>query len=286
MHVVNNAYGMYCAEALQRMYYYPPPQAGSYYTPYLWYDGHKGTTSYTTWWTKVVNRMALPAPVTVTMWGDWDPGTSTGTVYAQFRNDSTATLNGAVNFVVTEDSIYRTTPYEQWHNHVARDYLPTHVGESVSIPAGDSVTLSRSFTLNTAWNADRIQFVSWIQNPVLNPTDSTKEIWQGAMLDIAQLGIAEYTGTGVAATNITAAPNPCVNSTRFAFTLESGERYQISIFDVSGRRVRTLDGRANGSAETVEWDLRNETGNRVSSGVYLYRFESTSDRSTGKVVVR
>jgi hypothetical protein len=291
MHVVNNSFGMYCAEALQRMYSYPPPhfQGGSwgYYTPYLWFDGHKGTTSYGTWQTRIVTRLAQSAPVTITMWGDWWPLQGTGTVYAQFRNDSTATLNGRVIFVVTEDSIY--TPNlagDPWHNHVARDYLPTQIGETVSIPAGDSLTLSRTFSLDTLWNPDMIEFVAWIQDLNMNPSDSTIEIWQGGILDITELGVEEYGNNEIAASLITPTPNPCVSGTRFAFTLPAGDAYRITFYDVSGRKVHTMYGIASGNEETVNWNLTNEQGTRVSAGVYLYRFESTEIETTSKVVVQ
>ena len=291
MHVVNNAYGMYCAEALQRMYYYPAPvwsgSSWGYYTPYLWYDGDKGGTNYGLWQTLVQGRMGVDAPITITMWGDWIPAQGTGTIYAQFRNDTTEAINGLAYFVVTEDSIYQPTPNgDQWHNHVARDYLPTHSGESVSLPAGDSITLSRSFTLATAWNPDMIEFVAWIQNPTMNPTDSLKEIWQGGKLDIAELGIDEYGKWNIAGMNITPTPNPCVNSTRFSFTLPSGERYQINFYDITGRQIRTLSGVASGSEQTVEWNLRNTEDVRITSGVYLYRFESSNIYTTGKIIVR
>jgi hypothetical protein len=273
------------------MYYYPAPvwsgSSWGYYTPYLWYDGDKGSTAYSTWQNLIQNRMLQPAPVTITMWGDWWPAGGTGTIYAQFRNDSIATINGAVNFVVTEDSIYRVTPNgDQWHNHVARDYLPTQAGEAVSIPAGDSVTLSRTFTLNTLWNESKIEFVAWIQNPSMNPADSMKEIWQGGILGIAELGIEEYGNNAVTLSSIVPAPNPCVNGTQFSFELPTGQAYHIAIFDVSGRLVRKLEGISKDNEETVNWNLRNEQDTRVSAGVYLYYFVSESTRATGKVVVK
>jgi hypothetical protein len=290
MHVVNNSYGMYCYEAYQRMLFYPAPVwSGSqwgYYTPYLWLDGDKGGTGYSSWNDSIQNRMLIDAPVTITMWGDWHPAAGTGTIYAQFRNDGTEKLDGHVNFVVTEDSIYRVTSYgDQWHNHVARDYLPTQVGELVSIDPGDSLTLSRSFTLNTLWNPDMIEFVSWIQDQVMWE-DSSIQIWQGAILDIDELGIEEYGNTQIASVNIVPTPNPCTDGTRFTFTLSSGTSYTITFYDIAGRRIRTIDGIASGDGENVEWNVRNENGVRVSSGVYLYRFESDEISSTGKVIVR
>lgn len=291
MHVVSNAYGMYCAEALQRMYYYPAPvySGGSwgYYTPYLWFDGQKGSTAYTTWQAYIANRLDQPAPVTITMWGTWSRDRSTGTLYAQFRNDSTATLNGTVYFVVTEDSIYRVVPNgDQWHNHVARDYLPNHSGEGVSIPAGDSIILSREFTLDAAWDTSMIEFVTWIQDPVMQPEDSTKEVWQGAILDIDEIGIEEYSDHQVTTSRISPIPNPCVDGTHFSFTLPVGDTYGITFYDVSGRTVRSLCGIATGNEETLKWNLRDERGVRVTAGVYLYRFESANVHTSGKIVVR
>lgn len=232
-------------------------------------------------------RMNIDAPVTITMWGDWWPAAGTGTIYAQFRNDSTATLDGNVLFVATEDSIYRSVSNgDQWHNHVARDYLPTHLGEPVSIPAGDSITLSRMFSLDTLWNPSMIEFVTFIQDQNMQP-DSVIPIWQGGILHIDELGIQEYGNNNQTFQSIVApAPNPCVSNTRFRFTLPAGEEYKISFYDVSGRKIQTIDGVASGDDETVNWDLTNKQGARVNAGVYLYRFESTEINATGKVVVR
>lgn len=291
MHVVNNSYGMYCYEALQRMYFYPAPVYSGgqwgYYTPYMWHDGHKGGTGYSGWQTHISNRLSLPSPVTITMWGDWWPVQGTGTIYAQFRNDTTAALNGRVLIVATEDSIYRITSNgDFWHNHVARDYLPDHNGETVSIPAGDSITLSRTFILQPTWNPDMMEFVTWIQDLNMQPSDSTIEIWQGGILSIDELGIEEYGKTDIFTSHISPVPNPCVDGTRFSFTLPSDNAYRIQLFDVTGRKMRTLDGISSGNEESVNWNLKNEQGVRVSAGIYLYHFESETITTTGKVVVR
>ena len=116
--------------------------------------------------------------------------------------------------------------------------------------------------------------------------DTIIEIWQGGKLDITELGVHEFDNTITTLTNVTPTPNPCVNGTRFSFTLTAGERYQISLYDITGRTIRTLAGTASGSEQTVEWNLCNESDTRVSAGVYLYRFESNSIYTTGKVVVR
>jgi hypothetical protein len=290
MHVYTS-YPLGTTESYSRWHFYPAPYLiGStwyYATPWLWIDGDKdGAYTYSQWPSKVATRMAQPAPVTITMWGDWSPASGTGTIYAQYRNDSTAALNGRVLFVITEDSCYYPAPNgDLWHNHVARDYIPHTLGTTVSVPAGDSITYSQPFTINPSWNRDRIKLVTFIQNVNMSP-DSTIEIWQGGMVALSELGINEYGHSQVVTAGISAMPNPAVNNTRLSFTLPAGEDYQIAFYDISGRKVKTFTGVASGDEDNIEWNLNNEQGTRVSSGVYLYRFESTALNTTGKVVVK
>jgi len=290
MHV-DNSYPLYCLEAHQRMSYYPAPYwTGSYWgyvTPWLWYDGDKhGSYTYSTWQSKIVNRMNQASPVTITMGGEYSPTDGSGTIYAQFRNDSTATINGRVIFVITEDSLYYAAPNgDNWHNHVARDYLPNQNGQTVSIPAGNSVTVSQPFTIQSGWNVDKCEIVTWIQNDVMQP-DTTKEIWQAGMIKVTNIGIKETNHREISTRAVNPIPNPCVEGTRFVFSLPEGVEYRINLFDVTGRRIRTLKGTATGNTESVKWQLRDDKGSLVGSGVYLYRFESDRINTTGKVVVR
>lgn len=291
MHVYTS-YPLGTAEAHSRWYSYPPPywynSSWYYATPWLWIDGNKdGAYFYSTTWTPMVtSRISVPSPVTATMWGDYNPGTLSGNIYAQFRNDSTAALTGRVLFVITEDSIYQYAPNgDYWHNNVARDYIPNVTGDLVTVPPGDSLTVSKPFTLGSTWNTDKIRFVAFIQDTFMQP-DTIKEIWQGAMIDLAELGIEEFKDPVIAKAAVTAMPNPCTDGTRFAFTLTAGEAYEINIFDVAGRQVKTIHGIASGSEENIAWNLRDETGIRVSSGIYFYRFTGRQINTTGKVVVR
>ncbi|MGQ9817773.1 MAG: T9SS type A sorting domain-containing protein [bacterium] len=76
-----------------------------------------------------------------------------------------------------------------------------------------------------------------------------------------------------------------MNKTTFSFKLNSGTMYQINIFDVSGRKIRTIQGRATGNEQMITWDLKDVSGLKVGSGVYLYRFESKETTSSGKIVI-
>lgn len=57
----------------------------------------------------------------------------------------------------------------------------------------------------------------------------------------------------------------------------------IKIFTVSGEEVKNLDV-ANGQL-TRPWDLTNNSGERVATGVYFYQVNAGGKRSSGKLVV-
>jgi len=68
-------------------------------------------------------------------------------------------------------------------------------------------------------------------------------------------------------------PNPFTTSTTVPFTLAEAGRVRISVFDLTGRRVRSLlDDRLPAGRHSVEW--RPDERRSLSSGVYVIRFEA------------
>ena len=82
-------------------------------------------------------------------------------------------------------------------------------------------------------------------------------------------------------------PNPFNPTTTITFSLAQPERVRLSIHDAAGRLVnRLVEGELfpAGMSEVV-WGGRNDSGDRVSSGVYFIRLESPSLLEMGKVVL-
>jgi hypothetical protein len=231
--------------------------------------------------------MAQPAPVTITMWGHYVASEDTGRIYAQFRNDSSATISGHAYFVITEDSLYRVTSNgDQWHNHVARDYVPNHLGVVVSIPAGESLVVDQPLSFDPTWLRHMCEIITWIQDDNLQP-DSTKEVWQAGILQVTDLTyVEEEVSDDIVVSDVTVLPNPCITSTAFTFNIAAGSPYMVTLFDVAGRAVRTLQGQASVGHESVQWNLLDDRGAPVPPGVYFYRFEGADQFASGKVVVR
>ncbi|MEW5796840.1 MAG: FlgD immunoglobulin-like domain containing protein [Candidatus Zixiibacteriota bacterium] len=80
-------------------------------------------------------------------------------------------------------------------------------------------------------------------------------------------------------------PNPFNGSTSLSFVLPSRAHVDLSVFNILGQSVRTLVNRVLPSGEhSFSWDARDEGGTEVSSGVYLYRLETSEGTLTRKMV--
>ncbi len=82
-------------------------------------------------------------------------------------------------------------------------------------------------------------------------------------------------------------PNPFSQSTTIRYAVPAqGQHVAISIFDVSGRRIRALvDAPQNAGYHQVAWDGRDEGGSAVTSGVYFYKMNAGSFEQVQKVTL-
>lgn len=82
-----------------------------------------------------------------------------------------------------------------------------------------------------------------------------------------------------------ARPSPFSERTELGFTLPRAGRVSLAVFDISGRRVRTLaQGMRAAGAHRVAWDGRDQRGARVAAGAYVVRLEAGGERRTRRVV--
>jgi M6 family metalloprotease-like protein len=80
-------------------------------------------------------------------------------------------------------------------------------------------------------------------------------------------------------------PNPFNPTTTISFSLPEAAHVDLSIYDVEGRLVRMLiNGNLPGGARTVEWDGRDQRGNRVGSGAYFCRLKAGKNKLVRKMV--
>lgn len=81
-------------------------------------------------------------------------------------------------------------------------------------------------------------------------------------------------------------PNPFHANTVMSFSLPATSHADLSIHDVSGRRVATLtSGSLKAGTYSFTWDGKNSSGREVPSGVYFYRLTTRDFTSTRKAVL-
>jgi len=85
-------------------------------------------------------------------------------------------------------------------------------------------------------------------------------------------------------------PNPFNPETWIPFGLAEGSEVVISIYDMAGRLVRMFDlgyieaGSYTTRSKAARWDGKNESGERVASGVYIYQLQ-VGDKSFARRMV-
>ena len=79
-------------------------------------------------------------------------------------------------------------------------------------------------------------------------------------------------------------PNPFNPTTEIAFTLDQRADVNLTIYNMLGQRVRTLTNESrNAGTHTLKWNGRDEMGQNVSTGIYLYTLTSGSSSITKKM---
>ena len=95
--------------------------------------------------------------------------------------------------------------------------------------------------------------------------------------------------------NVLNYPNPFVNYTEFWFNHNSSEPLDVSvqIFTVSGKLVRTINGQTSADeccgsgssslSRSIVWDGRDDFGDKIGKGVYVYKLKVKSSRLNKQV---
>ena len=82
-------------------------------------------------------------------------------------------------------------------------------------------------------------------------------------------------------------PNPFNPSTKISFSLPVNDKISMKVFDILGKEVRTL---INGEEYTkgshsITWDGKNNLGNSVASGTYIYKLSFNAFEKSMKMML-
>lgn len=81
-------------------------------------------------------------------------------------------------------------------------------------------------------------------------------------------------------------PNPFNPSTKFRYGLPEGRTVKITIYDINGSKVTELVNNYQGvGTYEVTWNGKNDSGNQVASGTYIYQVNAGNFSQTRKMLL-
>jgi len=81
-------------------------------------------------------------------------------------------------------------------------------------------------------------------------------------------------------------PNPFNPSTTIEFNLKESDNVKLVIYNSSGELIKTLaDNQYSSGTHQLKWNATDQTGARVSAGVYLYSLQTSARSETKKMIL-
>jgi len=133
-------------------------------------------------------RKSVESPLDIGLFCSYDSTTRQGRLEITVKNTTASAVSGQLQVALCESHI----PYA-WYDldsvhHVERAMLPDANGEAITVPANDSITKSRVFTVDPTWVARHCDIIVFVQD------NSTKAMYQGASVGVYQEPVMEYRG--------------------------------------------------------------------------------------------
>jgi hypothetical protein len=148
-------------------------------------------------------------------------------------------------------------PATRSYDWVLPNDLPAGLVRRIRLTIADSGIPSN---VNLEYSAERF----WVGDPITS-------------VDSTELG-----GAGIA---LWIAPNPTSGGVRIVYQLGTAAEARLSVFDVGGRRVKSLaHPRGVKGPFSSDWSGDDEHGRRVESGIYFIRLESGSETRIARLV--
>ena len=81
-------------------------------------------------------------------------------------------------------------------------------------------------------------------------------------------------------------PNPFNPITNIRYDLPSAINVKIDIYDIMGRKVKSLLNESQDPGfKSIQWNALNDLGERVGSGMYFYKIETSNFKKTKKMML-
>lgn len=257
----------------------------------------KGTTAYCSWYAAGIRAYDLSNPLSPTFLGSYDttPGTSgcsgCWSVYPFLPSGVIACSDMARGLILVAH--VGNSGFVSGTVTSAENGQPI-AGATVNVPSFYNQTVvtdaAGSYTIELPSGATTI-IVSAVgynsdNSSVTIPINTT--VTHNVALGSGSTGVGNGSGAAGVITVSNAWPNPARGGSAFDLALPSESNLRADVYDLSGRRIRTLaSGVYAAGRHTIQWDARDDAGQQVAAGTYLYRIEAAGQaRSVKTTLVR
>ncbi len=162
-------------------------------------------------------------------------------------------------------------------------YTPT----AFSVPINDSVAVMVSVDTTgqgLTWGSTYYDTLLVWSNSILD--DNPEKV--PVIIIMGTIGVEENkpVAVGQGLIDLFIQPNPFRNSVNIGFTVLNSQNVCVTVYDVTGRKVRTLaDQSYEPGRFSLAWDGSDNKGGALSSGVYFCRIETEGNQITNKLIL-
>jgi len=182
--------------------------------------------------------------------------------------------SGGVNTTYTWSSVLRATQYQF-------QFDTSDVGDFVN-PVND-IIISDTFYTVSGFDPDKVKGTNWWR--VRGKNTCGEGPWSDPFeyTDVKDENYHEMPSQFSLNQNY---PNPFNPQTKLEFTLSKGCHVRLDIYNILGKRIRTLiNEHQTAGYKRVSWDGKDDNGNEVPTGVYFYRIKAGEFTQAKKMIL-
>ncbi|MDD2890182.1 MAG: T9SS type A sorting domain-containing protein [bacterium] len=101
------------------------------------------------------------------------------------------------------------------------------------------------------------------------------------------VGVEENADFGLGSGELKINPNPIIGKTVISYSGNKSTNTLLTIYDISGKLVKSFPmvQSSNKQMTNLTWDTKDNTGKKVSAGIYFCKLRTGTDISTKTLVV-
>lgn len=127
------------------------------------------------------------------------------------------------------------------------------------------------FISSVAWSQE---YVMHVKKDDGSTTSFNLEDIRCITFDTTSVGISDFIKSKIKFTLSQNYPNPFNPTTNIVYEVPEKGLVSVKVYNVLGQEVRTLlHAQQNAGKHTIRWDGKNNAGNAISSGMYVYRID-------------